>query len=43
MNLGFNPMGFVDTLPYMGKGMLGIFLVMVIIYVVTWSLQKIFK
>ena len=29
--LGFNPYAFIETLPYMGKGMLGIFIVIGII------------
>ena len=43
LNFDFNPMGFIDTLPYMGKGMLGIFVVMVIIYILTYALQKLSK
>ncbi len=35
----FNPRGFVDGLPTMGKGMLGIFLVIGIIVLVTMALN----
>ena len=31
MNINFNPMGFVENLHIMGKGMLGIFIVIAII------------
>ena len=34
---------FVDNLPYMGKGMLGILIVMGIIILITVLLNKIFK
>ncbi len=43
VNFNFDPAGFIDTLPYMGKGMLGIFVVMVIIYILTYALQKLSK
>lgn len=41
MNINFNPMGFVDTLEYMGKGMLGIFIVIGIVIVSITLLSKI--
>ncbi len=39
----FNPMDFITSLPIMGKGMLGIFLVIMVIYVTILLLTKIFK
>ncbi len=36
----FNPMNFVNNLKYLGQGMLGILIVMVIIIVVTSLLNK---
>ncbi len=34
---------FIETLPYMGKGMLGIIIVMGVIILVTTALNKIFS
>ena len=39
LEFNFNPRGFVDGLPTMGKGMLGIFLVIGIIVLVTMALN----
>lgn len=39
--MNFNPMAFVETLPYMGMGMLGIGVVIGLIIVVTMLLNKI--
>lgn len=39
----FNPYAFVENLKYMGIGMLGIFIVIAIIAIVTILLNKIFK
>ncbi len=36
----FNPSGFVDSLGYMGRGMLGIFLVMAVIIIATMLCDK---
>jgi len=41
MNIDFHPMGFVKNLPYMGKGMLGIFIVIGIIILSVYLLAKI--
>ena len=41
MNIEFN--NFVDNLPYMGKGMLGILIVMGAIILVTIILNKVFS
>lgn len=41
MNFTFNPGAFLDTLPYMGKGMLGIFLVIGIIIAITSLLNAV--
>ncbi len=41
MNINFNPLGFIETLPYMGKGMLSIFGVIGIIIVMTMLLNMI--
>ena len=38
--LGFNPYAFIETLPYMGKGMLGIFIVIGIIIICATILNK---
>ncbi len=38
--LGFNPHAFIETLPYMGKGMLGIFIVIGIIIICATILNK---
>ena len=38
--LGFNPHAFIETLPYMGKGMLGIFIVIGIIIICATLLNK---
>lgn len=37
-NIVFNPAAFIETLPYMGKGMLGIFIVIAIIVVAVYAL-----
>ena len=39
----FNPMNFVTNLPYMGTGMVGIFIVIALIMVVTTALNKAFS
>lgn len=41
--LAFNPTQFLKNLPYMGKGMLGILIVMSIIILVTVLLNKVFS
>ena len=41
MNIGFDPMAFVENLKYMGIGMLGIFLVMGILILGTAALNKV--
>ena len=38
--LGFNPYAFIETLPYMGKGMLGIFIVIGIIIICATILKN---
>ena len=38
-----NFQNFIDNLPYMGKGMLGILIVMGVIILITVLLNKIFK
>ena len=40
MNMSFNPMNFIYNLPYRGKGMLGIFIVLGIIIVAVYLLAK---
>ena len=39
----FNPYAFIENLKYMGLGMLGIFIVIAIIAIVTIFLNKVFK
>ena len=39
----FNPQAFVENLKYMGLGMLGIFIVIAVIAMITIILNKIFK
>ncbi len=39
----FNPQNFISNLPYMGKGMLGIFVTIVIIIISTVLINKIFS
>ncbi len=39
--LKINPMAFVDNLSYMGKGMLGIFIVIGLVIIVTAILNKV--
>lgn len=39
----FNFSGFLETLPIMGKGMLGIFIVILVLYFTITVLTKIFK
>ena len=39
----FNPYAFIENLKYMGLGMLGIFIVIAIIAIVTILLNKVFK
>ncbi len=41
--MNFNPMGFVESLQYMGMGMLGIFVVMGAIILSIWALNSIFS
>lgn len=41
MNFNFNPAAFLESLPYMGKGMLGIFIVIGIIIGVTTLLNAV--
>ncbi len=36
----FKPMAFVDSLPLLLEGMIGIFIVMAVIFLVIWGLQK---
>ncbi len=43
MDLFFEPMNFVENLSYMGKGMLGILIVMGAIIITTVVLNKIFS
>ena len=43
MQLSFNPEAFMNSLPMMGKGMLGIFVVIVVIYIVITLFNKAFK
>jgi len=43
MQLSFNPDAFLKSLPMMGKGMLGIFVVIVVIYIVIMLFNKAFK
>ena len=42
-NMTFNPMAFIENLQYMGKGMLGIFIVIGIIILAVYLLAKIGK
>ncbi len=39
--MNFEPMNFITNLSYMGKGMLGIFVVIVVIVLLTMLLNKI--
>ena len=39
-DMEFNPMEFVSSLEYMGKGMLGIFIVILVIVGITVALNK---
>lgn len=41
--MNFNPMNFINSLSYMGEGMLGIFIVIGIIVIFTMLLNKITK
>lgn len=43
MNINFEPYNFIKNLSYMGKGMLGILIVMGLIIIVTLLLNKVFK
>ena len=43
MNINFQPENFINNLSYMGKGMLGILIVMGAIIVVTMLLNKVFS
>lgn len=43
MQLSFSPDAFMKSLPMMGKGMLGIFVVIVVIYIVIMLFNKAFK
>ena len=40
-NMNFNPMNFINNLSYMGKGMLGIFIVILIIIIAVTMIAKI--
>ena len=42
-DIEFDPKGFLDMLPYMGKGMLVIFAIIAIIVVATILINKIFS
>ena len=39
----FNPQNFISYLPYMGKGMLGIFVTIIIIIITTVVINKLFS
>ncbi len=39
--MNFNPMAFINNLHYMGKGMLGIFIVIGLIVILTMILNKV--
>lgn len=39
----FNPQNFISNIPYMGKGMLGIFVTITIIIITTVVINKIFS
>lgn len=39
--MNFNPMAFINNLHYMGKGMLGIFVVIGLIVILTMILNKV--
>ena len=39
----FKPMAFVESLPLLLEGMIGIFIVMAVIFIVIWGLQKFSK
>ena len=39
----FKPAAFVSSLPLLLEGMIGIFIVMAVIFIVIWGLQKISK
>ena len=41
MNFNFEPMNFVNNLGYMGKGMIGIFVVIGVIVILTVILNKV--
>ena len=41
MNININPMNFLNNMHYMGTGMLSIFLVICVIIVVTYIINKI--
>lgn len=43
VDIEFDPKGFLDMLPYMGKGMLVIFAIIAIIVVATILINKIFS
>ena len=43
IQLSFSPEAFLKSLPMMGKGMLGIFVVIVVIYLVIMLFNKAFK
>ena len=43
VNMDFNPQGFLDQLPTMGLGMLGIFIVIAIIMGATYLINFIFR
>ena len=39
----FKPVAFVESLPLLLEGMIGIFVVMLVIFLAIWGLQKISK
>lgn len=40
MNIKFDPYAFIENLPYMGKGMLAILVVMAVLILITMLLNK---
>ena len=42
-DISFKPGAFVDSLPLLGEGMLGIFIIMAVIFITVWILQKVTK
>lgn len=43
IQLSFSPDAFLKSLPMMGKGMLGIFIVIIVIYLVILLFNRVFK